>query len=126
MRYGLFLFLLVIIFGCSDHWGKNLPAGLVSDSIIPEKEMVRLMADVHLMEAALQMERNKNKDIKPIQDFYYTRLFSGYKMSESRFRKNILYYQADPEKFKKMYDEVVSVLDSLKKTTKPALSIPAK
>ncbi|MCX6252738.1 MAG: DUF4296 domain-containing protein [Bacteroidetes bacterium] len=118
IRYLLFLLLIISLSGCRSYSSENLPKGLVADSIIPEKEMIGIMADVHVLEAALQMERNKNHDIRPIQDFYYTRLFSKYKISEKRFRKNISFYQGDPEQFKKMYDQVVEILDSRKKTLK--------
>ena len=119
MRYFLSLLLIVLVFGCRNYSPENLPKGLVADSIFPEKQMILIMTDVHILEAALQMERNKGKEIKPLQDYYFNQLFSRYKTTSSRFRKNILYYQGDPDKFKKMYDEVVANLDSLKKGVKP-------
>ena len=119
MRYLLVLLLFISVYGCRNFSAKDLPPGLTGDSIIPEKEMIRMMAEVHVIETGIQMERNKNKETKPLQQFYYNQLFSHYKTSETRFRNNLLYYQANPDKFKKMYDDVVTSIDSMRKSVKP-------
>lgn len=119
MRCLAFLSFLVILTGCKSSGEKDLPHGLMKDSIIPQTEMINILADVHILEAALQIQRNKNRDVNIMQDFYYQKLFSNYKVSRGRFKLNLSYYERDPENFRKMYEEVVKKLETSPKMANP-------
>lgn len=115
MRCLAFLSFLVILTGCKSSGEKDFPQGLMKDSIIPQTEMIDILADIHILEAALQIQRNKNGDVIAREDFYYKKLFSNYKVSRRRFELNLSYYERNPENFRKMYEEVVKELDTLQK-----------
>jgi hypothetical protein len=119
MRYFAFLFFLLILTGCKSAGEKDLPKGLVKDSIIPQTEMINILADVHVLEAALQIQRNKKRDVTVMEDFYYKKLFSDYKVSGRRFKLNLSYYEMNPENFRKIYEEVVKKLETSAKMSNP-------
>ncbi len=115
MRYALLAVILVILASCSGKHDLVLPRGLSQDSIIPKEEMVMIIADMHVLEAIFQMQRNRvRKSMDPVSA-RYSQLFSKYKISKKRFDLNIAYYQSDPEVFLKIYDEVVKEMDRRKK-----------
>ena len=117
MRCLAFLSFLLILAGCKSSGEKDLPRGLMKDSIISQTEMIKILADVHVLEAALQIQRSKKGDVIPMEDRYYKKLFSTYKVSRGRFKLNLNYYEMDPENFRKMYEEVVKELDARLKQT---------
>src|ERR1017187_6307902 len=111
MRCLVFLSFVLILSGCNHSTEKDLPRGLVKDSIIPRSEMISILVDVHILEADLQIQRNKNMDPVVLGAYYYKKLFSRYKMTGRRFKMNLAWYETDPENLRKMYEEVVSRLD---------------
>jgi hypothetical protein len=115
MRIILCLFLLLFLGSCQN--GKNPPDKTVNrpDTVISEKQMVRILTEMHLTEAALILLRNRGTDINGVTAEYYNILFSRYKTSKKNFVRNLEYYQEDPEKFLAMYDEVIRKLDTLAK-----------
>jgi hypothetical protein len=119
MRCLAFLSFLVILAGCKSSGEKDLPQGLMKDSIIPQTEMINILADIHIIEATLQVQHNKNGDVIAMEDFYYKKLFSNYKVSRGRFKLNLSYYEKDPENFRKMYEEVVKKLETASKMANP-------
>jgi hypothetical protein len=115
MKFLALLTILFMIAGCKRSGVKDLPPGLVNDSIIPRSEMINILADVHIVEATLQVLRNKNIDPSPLENFYYSKLFSRYKVSKGKFELNLNYYEMDPENLRKMYEEVEKKLEALQK-----------
>ncbi len=112
MRYLFLLSFLILLAGCRRENSARLPEGLSSDSVIPREEMVRMLSDVQVLEAFLQLDVARGKNVTRMRDFYYDRLFSRYHCTEKRFRKNLEYYEQNPETFAKMYEEVVATLDT--------------
>ena len=112
MKYSfIFILLLLLIYSCS----KNKPVtGIVNipaDSIIPRSQMVKMLADVHVLEAAMQVVKKKGTNEHQMAAFYYNQLFSGYHMSEKRFRTNLVNYQSDAEQFYTLYGDVMKELE---------------
>lgn len=77
-----------------------------ADSIIPEAQMILLLADVHTIEAALLIARNKGDKTSTAGEYYYTGLFNKYNVSRERYQQNLDYYRSDPDLFIKIYEEV--------------------
>jgi hypothetical protein len=111
---------LIMLAGCKSSVEKNIPSGLMKDSIISRTDMINILVDVHLIEAGLQVERNKNVDPAASGELYYKNLFSHYKISKERFKLNLNYYEEDPENFRKMYEEVEKKLESSPKIPGPS------
>ena len=119
MRGLVFCSFLLVLASCKSSGEKALPKGLVKDSIIPQNEMISILADVHILESALQFESSRNKNISTMHDFYYRKLFSDYKISRRKFSLNLNYYEMDPENLRKMYGEVVKKLENREKLVNP-------
>ena len=115
MRIILCLFLFLFLGSCQN--GKKPAVKTVNrpDTIISEKQMIRILTEMHLTEAALIYLRNHGTDINEVTAEYYNILFSRYKTTKKNFDRNLEYYQEDPEKFLAMYDEVIRKLDTLAK-----------
>ena len=118
MRYFIWISLLMIIIGCNPKKISKATDKIIPDSIIPKGQMIRILIDVHLTEAALIYMRNHGKENKKVANEYYDLLYSKFKVSKKRFSENLVYYQEDQENFVKMYDEVIRQLTTLSKDKK--------
>jgi hypothetical protein len=107
-----FLILLALVSSCGKSKSGISVTSLPRDSVIPREQMVKMLADIHVLEAALQARKQKGAEEQNMSAFYYTRLFSKYHMSGKRFRKNLANYQVDPDEFFELYGDVIKELDS--------------
>jgi len=81
--------------------------GTIRKDVLAHKEMVKLIADVHIIEALVEERRNKGV-LKPGElKLYYDQLFAKYKINRELFFKNINYYLDKPREFQKIYDEAI-------------------
>jgi hypothetical protein len=122
MRPVIILCLFCFLVSCSGPQKELLPGRLSVDSVIPRDEMIRVLVDVQLVEASLNLQRNKGGNIPLLTQNYYQWLCRKYHMSHQRFRDNLNYYKMDPENFSKMYAEVLKNLTD--KANKPG--VPGK
>ena len=107
MRLVIIFCLLCLFVSCGKTKTETIPGSLISDSIIPRDEMIKVLADVHLIEATLVLQRNRGENIPLLTQKYYQWLNRKYHMSQHRFRDNLNYYKMNPGNFSKMYEEVV-------------------
>ena len=118
-NYFFFFLLLLIISSC----GKQKPVGvhidIPADSVISRNQMVKILSDIQVLEAALQEVRKKDTEKKEMAVFYYNQLFSKYHMSEKRFHSNLTNWLADPEVFYLLYEDVKKELDYRIRLQKP-------
>lgn len=79
---------------------------------IPREQMIRLMADMELTEAALKTKQVKlsRDSIKKIAAQSYDSLYSFYGVTPEQFKENLKYYQLDLEDFQAMSDSVIITL----------------
>jgi hypothetical protein len=114
MKGTLCLSVLLLIFGCTRHPGSNeIDSQVVpADSLISRELMVRITADVHVLEAALLNRPYNRQNSKTLAGHYYKELFLKYRISEFRYHQNIVRLQRDPKDFMAFYDEVIAELDA--------------
>ena len=76
---------------------------------IPREQMVRLMADMELNEAALKLKqvRLSRDSVKKIARQSYDSLYVYYQVTPEQFKENLKYYQLDMDDFQEMLDEVI-------------------
>jgi len=117
MRPVIIFCLLCFLASCGGHKKELLPGRLSADSIIPLDEMIRVLVDVHLVEASLDLQKDRRGNVPLLTQNYYQWLCRKYHMSNRRFRDNLNYYKMDTENFNKMYIEVVKNLND--KANKP-------
>ena len=81
----------------------------VPDDVIPAKQMVPILVDVHIVEGA----RNGALilgDTNGIED-YYAKVYEKHEITEASFKRSFKFYNGEPELFIPIYEKV---LDSLK------------
>jgi hypothetical protein len=116
---GCTLFLLcagisTILYSCTNPLKEERKAILPPDSVISEAVMVQLLADVHILEAGLLERRNHGEKISGSAYDYYQDLFAKYRISETRFKLNLRYYQWDTGEFSALYEKVIAELKARK------------
>jgi Domain of unknown function (DUF4296) len=117
MRPVIIFCLLCFLVSCGSPKKELLSGRLSADSVIPRDKMIRILVDVHLVEASLNLKRDRGGNVSFLTQNYYQWLYRKYHMSHQRFRDNLNYYKTDTENFSKMYDEVVKNLNDLSKKT---------
>jgi len=99
------LSLLIFIFACSK------PEVKIPEDVIPRDSMIVVLADIHLIEATIQLKGlGRNDTLKEEAYGRYRYVFNKHKVTTSQFRKSLEYYRSEPEFFQKMYDEVITRL----------------
>lgn len=100
--------LIILLFSCSENKSQ-----LNSSDIIERKSFIRILEEVHLIEAEYQLTKINIKEKsgnKLIND--YTKLYSKFKITELQFENTMNYYSNHSEELEGIYDEV---LNNLKK-----------
>ncbi|MHC1778173.1 MAG: DUF4296 domain-containing protein [Lentimicrobium sp.] len=116
------LLLVVNLSGCRDGQ-REIAAGYDK---IPRDQMIRLMADVELTEAALKIKQVKlsRDSVKHFAAKCYDSLYQSYGVTPEQFSENLKYYQLDMEDFQAITDSVIINLtrrkDSISNLSKTA------
>ena len=118
-KYFPWLFIILVLFACKSKQSLSGTEVQKPDSLISRKQMVRILTDVHLTEAAVSFLKTKGDASGSLTEDYYTAVFSRYKISRKNFESNFDYYKRDQEGFIKIYDEVINNLEILKKQGQP-------
>jgi len=110
-NYSFLIFLFLLLASCGKTKPPVVQFDIPKDSIIPQSQMVKMLADIHVLEAALQAVKKRGTNDQQRAVFYYNQFFSEYHMSEKRFSTNLANYQADREQFCKLYEDVNKELE---------------
>ena len=89
------------------------------DRLLNEQEMIAIMADVQVIEAEINYEKQKERErdpddttfVAPKDDLkmsreYYGQLFEHYDITDSIFSQNMQYYTERPEVLERIMDSV--------------------
>ncbi len=112
-------FVLATAYGCKDK-------GFKPNRLLTEQEMIAIMADVQVIEAEINYEKQQERERDPEdttvvvpKDYlkmsreYYDQLFEHYGITDSIFSQNMQYYTEHPEMLERIMD---SVTQRLRKT----------
>ena len=116
-RFLIVVCLCFLLVSCGQK--KEIPsteAAIPADSLISPEKMIHIMADVHVVEAALMLQRNKDMESRTNADFYYQGIFKKNHISQSRFNQNLKYYSQNTSEFVKMYDKMIQELENRQKS----------
>ena len=120
LRITAFLFLLLMLSGCGGeeekHASGNIP---MPDSLISRQNMILILADVHVAEAAIQVQRNEGKDTVGNAAFFYQSIFKKHHVTRHQYDESLTFYIQHPELFSKMYDDVIKILEDRRKFIQP-------
>ena len=100
----IFVFLLTGLVSC-DKLPIEKPENLIS-----EKEMIKMLVDIHIAEATFNHMRYDSLIKKSSStDFYYS-ILDKYQIPDSVFEKSFVFYASTPRQFEKMYQDVMNKL----------------
>jgi hypothetical protein len=115
MRNTLFIFVFSLIIGaCTSNTIYKKP-----DDLIPKKEMVDLLTDIYIANAATNiktknLERNLN---------YMPLIHEKYGIDSSRFQRSNVYYMSRADDYEAIYKKVETRLKKMLDTTEISLKI---
>lgn len=84
----------------------------VPEDVIPPSEMIGLMVDVHLAEAAIHQQQQKGADVPAFTLTCYRSVMEKHKLQPGDFTKSMEFYSHHPRLLRQIYDEVVSELST--------------
>jgi len=103
-QFIIFVFLLTGFISC-DKLPIEKPENLIS-----EKEMIKMLVDIHIAEATFNHMRYDSVMKKSTSaDFYYS-VLDKYQTPDSIFEKSFVFYASTPRQFEKMYQDVMNKL----------------
>lgn len=108
MKNILLSLIILSLFSCSENKSQ-----LMSIDVIDKTSFVRILEEVHLIEAEYQLTKIDKKEKsanKLIND--YTKLYSKFEITKLQFENTMNYYSNHSEELEGIYDEV---LNNLKK-----------
>lgn len=103
-------FVICFLFSCSSEKKKQAPTVLLS-----ETEMVDVITDVQIMEAAIGYKKSINQPTEYLKTIGYDTVFSHYGITDSIFKANMVYYyDVEPLTLIRIYDSVEARLARMK------------
>lgn len=112
--------LLLLMVSCADKQENPAASGAMPpDSLISPARMVQILTDVHMIEAALLLERNEGLEPEDKPAFFYDGLFKKYNISRSRYDANMQYYADHPDEMTKIYDKVIQQIETRQRKFPP-------
>lgn len=103
---------LLFIYGCTSNTIYKKP-----DDLIPEDQMIDLLADIYIANAGLNMPNKA--DVRNIQ--YLPLVYYKYHIDSTRFKSSNYYYMTRIKDYKIISQSVVDKLEVLRKTHQLAL-----
>lgn len=99
------IFLLVISFTSCKKKQVEIPV-----DILKQKEMIAVLADVQIAEAALTQQATKGKLASDYTASYYKFVFEKHKITSQEFKRSMNWYTLHPDMLDKVYEEVINQL----------------
>lgn len=104
----LSILIVVLGMGCSKPTPTPLP--------IAEDTMIKILADVHIAEAALATFKKQKRDsLAPV---YYNQIYAIHNTDSSTYNTTFEILQNEPTRFNKLYEAVFERLAILKESNK--------
>lgn len=104
----LSIIVLVTTAACDD------PPMPEPEKLIDRGEMVEMLADIHLAEAAFNSLRHRDSIVENSSsaDFYYS-ILEKYHVQDTVFEQSFVFYASQPREFEKMYREAMNKLNEM-------------
>ncbi len=104
-KIAMIVFVLLIA-GCSSKDKKvHIPA-----TIINQEQMVPVLVDFHLAEAAIQRAKMDGRDVNMLSNFYYASLLKKHHITRKKFNESLLFYSNNLKELENIYKDVVTEL----------------
>jgi hypothetical protein len=112
----LFIFTCtVFILSCIERpHPEDAGYGPKPDSVLSEQKMILLLADIHILEAGLNMEKDDGALVDDSAAGLYHGLFRKYNITRSHYDASLRYYNSNPQLFAKLYAKAVETIEKKK------------
>ncbi|MEM6964116.1 MAG: DUF4296 domain-containing protein [Bacteroidota bacterium] len=97
----LLLFVTLLLSGCKEE----------IKPIIPEEKMIKILADLHVSEAALMSLNHKVKD--SVSQVYYRQIFEIHGVADSTFYQDLAILRKNPKAVERIYEQVIAEIEQL-------------
>jgi hypothetical protein len=115
-RFPIAVLLCLALFSCRDKKdASEIPVVIPADSIIAPGKMILILADVHVVEAAMLLERNKGEGPRDQSGYFYNGIYKKHHITSGRYEQSLTWYRQNPDNYAKMYEKVIEVLDQRQK-----------
>jgi hypothetical protein len=111
--YFVLLSLFLIGIGITPSCSNSEKQKFVPETMLSEEEMISIMTDLHLVEAALSLRRNRGQSTNDVKDLWFAQLFEQHKTTATIFEENLSFYNEQPEKMEKILEEVMANLSQM-------------
>lgn len=106
MRYLATVLVLILFFtACQSGKKTKLQKPAV---FLTETQMVELITDVQLLEAAINNKRNIGQRINELKLLWYNQLFEKHQITDVIFEENMAYYNENPALMEQILEEVLA------------------
>jgi len=75
--------------------------------------MISIMTDMHLMESALSLRRNRGQSTNDVKELWFAQLFEQHKTTATIFEENLSFYNEQPVRMEKFLEEVMANLSQM-------------
>ena len=106
-KYFLLVISIALFLSCSKK------AIVIPPDVIPEKQMIEVMTDVHLAEATKNLPLLPQDTSTHAISEYYNFIFNKYHITKDKFQKKFDFYKSNPELMEEVYSEVLSRLSEM-------------
>lgn len=106
-----FVAVVALLFFLSCRGGEDNV--IVPSGIIPPDTLVFVLADFHLVEAAVLEKQLQKADTDPYANYYYQAIFDKYKINRKRFNEAMVFYSSHPKLYRETYDKVLEELSRM-------------
>lgn len=103
------LFVLLYVISC----GKKKKEFVVPDGIIKKEEMVKVLADIHITEATINLRNVSSTNAASLNASLYKSVFVKHKISKEEFEKSYAFYSSNTELLNAVYDNVITELTKM-------------
>ncbi|MFT5971127.1 MAG: hypothetical protein ACI8ZO_001646 [Flavobacteriales bacterium] len=107
------LFVLIVavsgFVGCAPKSAEKTPK---PKGLLKEKEMVEIMSDLQLIEAAKTMHHFNPDSVDQDKRRYMQEVYSKHNVSDTLFLKSLEYYSGKEKKMLEIYDKVIESLQT--------------
>lgn len=102
--FAVFFILLLVACGSKDK------KTAIPSNVIPPEQMVQILVDFHLAEAALAKAQQNNQDVNLLSNHYYASILRKYHITRSKFQVSIMFYSSNLKELDNIYKEVLTEL----------------
>lgn len=99
---------LILLFFSSCYL-ENKPVDIAPDNLLSKENMILVMADIQVVEGALNYNRVIRRGGKTYRESYYNQLFLEHDITAKDFKQNLDYYNMRPEVMQEILEKVLEI-----------------